>query len=150
MSETKRAAEGVSPDGPTESERRDDLASSLGQAAAHSSAGLPAATRGRLRLHADSCTSCMLCVRECPAWCISLTAEKQIDESVAPVGGARKERTRLVLTGFEVDYGLCMYCGICVDVCPFDCLTWEPAPTPSAASNAQLVHGIQRLSPEGD
>ena len=49
--------------------------------------------RGHLALHAPSCTSCMLCVRECPAWCISLLAQQHPDPAPA-VGGGRKERTR--------------------------------------------------------
>ena len=35
-------------------------------------------------------------------------------------------RTRNVLDRFAIDYALCMYCGICVDVCPFDALFWSP------------------------
>jgi len=104
----------------------------------------PSAARGRLRLHAQSCTSCMLCVRECPAWCISLTAENQVDDT-ATAGGGRKPRTTLALTEFTVDYGLCMYCGICVDVCPFDCLTWEDDATPVHSQRSDLVHDLPAL-----
>jgi NADH-quinone oxidoreductase subunit I len=31
-----------------------------------------------------------------------------------------------VLDRFAIDYALCMYCGICVEVCPFDALFWSP------------------------
>jgi NADH-quinone oxidoreductase subunit I len=31
-----------------------------------------------------------------------------------------------VLDRFAIDYALCMYCGICVEVCPFDALFWAP------------------------
>jgi NADH-quinone oxidoreductase subunit I len=30
------------------------------------------------------------------------------------------------LDRFDIDYALCMYCGICVEVCPFDALFWSP------------------------
>ena len=101
------------------------------------------AVRGHLVLHVESCTACMLCVRECPAWCISLRARQEPDPAPA-IGGGRKERTRHVLESFEVDYGLCMYCSVCVDVCPTDCLSWLPEPTP-VGTRAQLVHGIEQL-----
>ena len=31
-----------------------------------------------------------------------------------------------VLDRFAIDYALLMYCGICVEVCPFDALFWSP------------------------
>jgi NADH-quinone oxidoreductase subunit I len=31
-----------------------------------------------------------------------------------------------VLDRFAVDFSLCMYCGICIEVCPFDALFWSP------------------------
>jgi len=31
-----------------------------------------------------------------------------------------------VLDRFAIDYALCMYCGICVEVCPYDALFWSP------------------------
>jgi NADH-quinone oxidoreductase subunit I len=69
----------------------------------------------------DKCTSCMLCVRECPAWCIHL--ESHTEEVSEP--GARRPKKVNVLDSFDIDYSLCMYCGICVDVCPFDALEWD-------------------------
>ena len=35
-------------------------------------------------------------------------------------------RTRNILDRFAIDFALCMYCGICVEVCPFDALFWSP------------------------
>jgi NADH-quinone oxidoreductase subunit I len=95
----------------------------------------------RIALIASNCTSCMLCVRECPAWCISLEAHQEL------VGdpGARRPRTVNVLDAFTIDWGLCMYCGICVDVCPFDALAWRPdAVAPTSAPNG-LRHGMDEL-----
>ena len=31
-----------------------------------------------------------------------------------------------MLDRFAIDYALCMYCGICIEVCPFDALFWSP------------------------
>lgn len=90
---------------------------------------------GLIALVPSACTSCMLCVRECPTWCITLSAHAE--EVVEP--GARRPRTVHVLDAFAIDYGLCMYCGICVDVCPFDALAWEAGPAPVAADRGAMV-----------
>jgi NADH-quinone oxidoreductase subunit I len=106
-------------------------------------------SRGYIALIEDKCTSCMLCVRECPTWCITLQARTELDPDALPVGGGRKERTRNVLETFEIDYGLCMYCGICVEVCPFDALEWQADPAdPATSGRAELVHGIDELTRE--
>lgn len=99
--------------------------------------------RGRLVLLPSQCTSCMLCVRECPTWCISLEAHA---EQSQPAPGARP-RTELVLDEFTVDYGLCMYCGICVEVCPFDALAWSADAEYAEPEARGLRHGIDRLEP---
>ena len=64
----------------------------------------------------------MLCARECPDWCIYIDSHKETIP--APPGG--RERQRNVLDRFAIDFSLCMYCGICIDVCPFDALFWSP------------------------
>ena len=80
--------------------------------------------RGRIELVAERCTSCMLCVRECPTWCITLEAHQ---EAVGDPG-ARRPRTVNVLDGFTIDWGLCMYCGLCVESCPSTGTTSVMAP----------------------
>jgi len=101
-----------------------------------------APARGVIALLPDACTSCMICVRECPAWCISLDSHaEQVGEP-----GARRPKSVNVLDRFAIDFGLCMYCGICVDVCPFDALEWRPDLDYTATSRAGLIHDIERLS----
>ena len=95
----------------------------------------------RIALLADACTSCMLCVRECPTWCITLEAHQEL------VGdpGARRPRTVNVLDQFTIDWGLCMYCGICVEVCPFDALAWRPDTVAPVSAPDGLRHGVDQL-----
>ena len=79
---------------------------------------LPERTRGVIALLEENCTVCMLCSKECPCWCIYIEGHKETKP------GKRKPVNEL--DRFAIDYGLCMYCGICVEVCPFDALHWSP------------------------
>jgi NADH-quinone oxidoreductase subunit I len=44
-----------------------------------------------------------------------------------------------VLDRFAIDWSLCMYCGICVEECPFDALEWVAESTQPAATSEALV-----------
>jgi len=102
----------------------------------------PQPQRGVIALLAEECTSCMLCVRECPTWCISLDSHtEEVTEE-----GSRRPTKVAVLDDFRIDYGLCMYCGICIEVCPFDALEWRPEYDYPAESRAALVHDLESLT----
>jgi NADH-quinone oxidoreductase subunit I len=94
-----------------------------------------------IRLIEPACTSCMICVRECPTWCISL------DSHAEPVGGlpfGARERTRNVLDRFAIDWSLCMYCGICIEECPYDALEWVGEFTQPGFTSEALVEEMVR------
>src|SRR5919199_1900178 len=107
----------------------------------HVKPNLPARTRGVIALIEENCTVCMLCSRECPDWCIYIDSHKEV---VAPKEGGRA-RTRNILDRFAIDYSLCMYCGICVEVCPFDALHWSPEFEYSELDIRDLTHEKDRL-----
>ena len=102
---------------------------------------LPERTRGVIALHEPSCTSCMLCARECPDWCIYIDSHKETVE----VEGAARPRQVNVLDRFDIDFSLCMYCGICVDVCPFDALFWAPDFAYAEGDIRDLLHDKEHL-----
>ncbi|MDD5656670.1 MAG: NADH-quinone oxidoreductase subunit I [Elusimicrobia bacterium] len=57
------------------------------------------------------CTSCLLCETICPAKCIHITAEESPDVMV-------EKRAK----SFDIDLGLCVFCGHCVEACPCDAI----------------------------
>ena len=99
-----------------------------------------------IALHPQSCTSCMLCVRECPDWCISIEAHSEPDPDAPQYSNARRPATKNVLDAFAIDFSHCMFCGICIDVCPFDALHWSAQPLQLGANRGSLVYSIDQLS----
>ncbi len=102
---------------------------------------LPPRSRGVIALLEENCTVCMLCSRECPDWCIYIDSHKE--EVIVP--GAARARQRNVLDRFAIDFSLCMYCGICIEVCPFDALYWSPEFEYSEFDVRDLLHERERL-----
>jgi NADH-quinone oxidoreductase subunit I len=102
----------------------------------------PTRARGVIALKEENCTVCMLCARQCPDWCIYIEGHK---DKAPPRREGGKPRTVQFLDRFDIDYGLCMYCGICVEVCPFDALFWSPEFEYSETHIADLLHDKDRL-----
>lgn len=102
---------------------------------------LPPRSRGVIALKQENCTVCYKCSRECPDWCIYIEAHK---ETHPPASGG-KARSVKVLDRFAIDFALCMYCGICVEVCPFDALFWSPEFEYAVHDIRELTHEKERL-----
>lgn len=119
-------------------------------------AAVPPRSRGLIALREANCTVCMICVRECPDWCI--TIEGHAEHAPAPGSApgsepgseaatpARRPRSTTVLDRFDIDFGLCMYCGICIETCPFDALFWAPEAVASGAGPTDLLVGRSTLA----
>ena len=103
---------------------------------------LPPRSRGVIGLFEENCTVCMLCARECPDWCIYIDSHKEVVPASTPGG---RDRSRNVLDRFAIDFSLCMYCGICIEACPFDALFWSPEFEYSEFDIRNLVHEKDRL-----
>ena len=104
---------------------------------------LPPRSRGVIALIEENCTVCMLCARECPAWCIYIDSHK---ETVPPVTEGGRERSRNMLDRFAIDFSLCMYCGICIEACPFDALFWSPEFEYAELDIRDMTHEKDRLA----
>lgn len=59
------------------------------------------------------CTSCKLCEKACPSFCIKVDGAK-------PEGAKRK-----IATLYALDFSRCSLCGACVEVCPVDAIRFS-------------------------
>ena len=103
---------------------------------------LPVRSRGVIALLEENCTVCMLCARECPDWCLYIDSHKETVRSETPGG---RDRQRNVLDRFAIDFSLCMYCGICIEACPFDALFWTPEFEYASTDIRDLLHEKEQL-----
>ena len=62
------------------------------------------------------CTSCMVCIRQCPTLCMAST---MIDN---PLNKEGKSSRKKIVETFEINLNRCILCGICVEVCNFDAI----------------------------
>jgi NADH-quinone oxidoreductase subunit I len=87
---------------------------------------LPENYRGLLEVDLDRCTACLLCQKACPLGCISIEVCKN------PATGNRD------MTKFDIDNGLCMFCGLCAEACNFDALVHTTEFEGTVTSPAEL------------
>ena len=62
----------------------------------------------------ERCTGCASCAKYCPLGIIKIVT--------SPSNTAPAEGDKYLLEVFDIDISRCMFCGLCVEACPFDAL----------------------------
>ena len=81
----------------------------------------PPGYRGMLFNYVEDCIVCKQCAVACPVDCIRIEGEaapKDIDLGKCTNGTAKK----IFLDRYDIDMTKCLYCGLCTEACPTECL----------------------------
>ena len=62
----------------------------------------------------ERCTGCASCAKYCPLGIIRIVTHRS--------GDAMQEGEKYAIDVFDIDIGRCMFCGLCVEACPYDAL----------------------------
>jgi NADH-quinone oxidoreductase subunit I len=77
---------------------------------------IPVTARTNLIWFEERCTGCSTCAQACPDGCILVAT------SPAEGGALNVDR-------YEIDFRICMYCGLCTEACPYQAIqaggTWR-------------------------
>jgi NADH-quinone oxidoreductase subunit I len=88
------------------------------------------------------CTGCHACERSCPVECMTVIMKDN------PRFAEEKSKRRKIVDEFWIDYGRCMRCGICVEVCNFEAIamnnTWT-GQEQSRLDRGELVLDLDQL-----
>lgn len=90
------------------------------------------------------CTACTICEQECPAQCIYI-----VKDTVKKPDYLGKMQFHPKV--FDIDVSVCMACGICAEVCPFDSIKMDQVfNLASTARFDALLHHKEQLAKSND
>ena len=85
----------------------------------------------------ERCTGCASCAKYCPLGIIKIVTH--------PSGDAMEEGEKYAIDVFDIDIGRCMFCGLCVEACPYDAIHMGSGFEEGTYRRAELVVDVDRL-----
>ncbi len=83
------------------------------------------------------CTGCASCAKYCPLGIIRIVTD--------PNGGNEQDGGSYKVDVFDIDQARCMYCGLCVEACPYDALHMGSGFEAAAYRREDLVINVEAL-----
>lgn len=109
---------------------------------------MPSYARNKVDFIPEACTACNLCVKACPVNCIEIesfkVAEGDPDQPTMSNGKPRK----FWVSKYNIDFGKCCYCGLCVNACTFDAIKMTDYYEYATYDRKNLYYEMSDMSPE--
>jgi NADH-quinone oxidoreductase subunit I len=85
----------------------------------------------------ERCTGCASCAKYCPLGIIRIVTH--------PSGQDMPEGEKYAIDVFDIDIGRCMFCGLCVEACPYDAIHMGSGFEEGQYRRRDLVIDVNRL-----